>query len=163
MNIAEPDTLLLHTRRDDWVNPSPPLFASRGVQGRAGPERLDTHTDRGVLKAHIDVALEWGMTRGVEGKDETHLWAEQAAFANPSAHTLSADVFCRGDLIDHFFLVDVDGGRAYVPSPRNRRADREGLMERLEEAVWSWSVSYRTQMLAAVVNNIDRKNLDEYL
>ena len=127
MTIDELDALILGGVNNDWRRLSPPFAWGRLLED-GGADHVQTHDERIVLTSNVDIAIEWGLTRRSDSLAERHLWSEKAGFADPATQrSLLADVLYKGELVDRFYLVYVDGGRAYFPSPRNTRADQEDV------------------------------------
>jgi len=74
------------------------------------------HSARAILRADVDIALEFGMTDDPFGSRED--WTEEwSYFADSRIAGEYVDVFYRGGLVDRVHVASVDGHRAVLPLP----------------------------------------------
>lgn len=114
------------------------------------------HSGRAVLKADINVSIEWGLpTRDAEN-ESGHLWARQHSFPDPHVHSFWVDVFYANALVDRVRAYDVDGGRAYLPYYKQHRTDR-GPADDYANATWRFEVEQWPYDLTRLINELDNQ------
>lgn len=125
----------------DWWNylPEGPLFNYNLGTSGGDAAVYGWHDVRAVLIEDVDIAIEWGMSADPfeRRQDYTPEWAP---FPDRSVELCYADLFYRGALVDRVSIASVDGGRAYLPTPKRRD---EG-----------WVVMDRPYQLVRLINDI---------
>lgn len=134
----------------EWWNylPEGPLFNYN--LGNSGDEAsvFGWHDARAVLIEDVDIAVEWGMSAD-PFENRRDYKPEWAPFADPSVAICYADIFYRGSLVERVSIASVDGGRAYLPTPK-RKDDR-------------WIVMDRPYQLVKLINDLtDSRDFEPY-
>ena len=107
-------------------------------------------------------SIEWGMDGG-DDRDENHLWAESAGFADPRTHTQGVDVFYRGALVDRTESISVDGSRSYVSQYKSVRVD-DGEPRAYKNAKFEFHASYWDYYLTQLINQLmDHAEFESYV
>jgi hypothetical protein len=110
MTIYELWETILGSGPEDWVHHE--LIPNRAK-----------HWFSAAYVPDISVGLQWGATCEKDFKEDWH-----SKFPDPKASSEWVDLLFNGHTVDRTALVNVDGGRCYLPLPQG--ADRSTVIER---------------------------------
>ena len=119
---------------------------------------VSTHQSMAVYRNDIDLRLAWGLTTGHD------LTFEHWVFPDRGVDRLAVDAFWRGALVNRWTVLEVDGGRCYLPDP-SRVTVKTGDGPTDVETV-GWEAPASEIALARLVNNLSRtggREFDSYL
>jgi hypothetical protein len=98
----------------DWEVIGPPVYLDRLGEVRSGDQHwleVDSQYYLAVFKPDVSLRLAWGLTL------ERELSFEGWLFPDPSIRRYAVDAFWQGALVARWTVLNVDGGRCYLPDP----------------------------------------------
>lgn len=114
MTFDELRHIVLSSSANDWVVvPYGTTYKARfGMVGARGAWSMETdeHQSVAVYRQDIAVTIAWGMTHRDDLRFE---WSDR--FPDSDVSDFYVDVFSNGMLVDRWFALTVDGGRAVLP------------------------------------------------
>lgn len=136
MHLDQIEETIVESASEDW----------KYVDG-AGGERF-------VFKPDPRIAL-------VIGRRESDPYSEAWATGNPdsSAFTAHVEVELSGSIIDLWYCVSVDGGRALVPYPERTHDKTEDD----PASGWGWTLSRQAFRRGAALGRIQGRPFEEYV
>jgi hypothetical protein len=108
----------------DWRSvPGPPYF----VESWTGRDDLefDGHLSWAVWRPDVSLALAWGLSGD---RDLVFGWAN---WPDRSVSRELVDVFWNGSIVDRYYGLRVDGGRALLPQPQHEIVKDELVMPQI--------------------------------
>ena len=104
--------IIVESDRADWNVVS--CFGMPSFLPWSPDGEFSEHNARASYRPDVAIGLAWGIT--VRERFETE-WTERAGW---DAESCLADILYSGMLVDRQIVVVVDGGRTYLPLPRDR-------------------------------------------
>lgn len=164
-SLGDVRALILASTREDWNVIRSPIY-ERTV-GRVDSSQPSGDTDHWIeiyehhLLAVYEPDVSIRIAHGINTNDADDWTPDWARFADPQVRAAHADVFWNGALIDRHVVIEVDGGRALLPDPRDERVAKSGDL--FDSEVYAHSVRESQVAFARLVHSFtDRDDFDDY-
>ena len=166
MRLDELDEIFESTGSDHWSKMGPPTFlfsyVVSGLDDDARITAVEYHEQIAVLRADVDVRIAWGYDPDFGERDR--VFFPEHTFPDPGIRVELGDVFYRGSLVDRYWLIAVDGGRAVLPMPHARLKAGVSRDGGLKPDDYEWYASSRDLAFARLVDDLSaNREFDEYV
>ncbi len=127
-----------------------------GIDGLVPYVEPTAHHTRAIYKGDIDVSLAWGATH----QPDYHApWMPKSLFSDPSISSIYIDLRYRGQVVQNWIMIYLDGSRILIPTPDLVPGTGEDEDNPMRWYVMRRSVEYARRFAALVVSG-DTKSGD---
>lgn len=132
MRLDELEDIIANTDQEHWsvIGEGPTFLYDFELSGAYDDQRIThvgQHSSTAVLRGDVDVRIAWGFDPDHD-RDRRLNFFEEHTFADEIVYRELGDLLYRGALVQRYWLIHVDGGRATLPMPTTRR--RPAAVER---------------------------------